>query len=100
MATAFSKALGTGLRFTAMRSLGIGRGFDLTYGLTDASLVNLRNDRARSSHCSQFSYAALYSASAMPMLTSISVTSMSGTPSRGGAVDRYRCFVGVVNSAV
>jgi len=38
MATAFSKALGTGLRFTAMRSLGIGRGFDLTYGLTDASL--------------------------------------------------------------
>ena len=39
MGTAFSKALGTGLRFTGMRSLGIGRGFDLTYGLTDASLT-------------------------------------------------------------
>ena len=37
MATAFSKALGSGLRFSAMTPLGIGRGFDLTYGLSDAS---------------------------------------------------------------
>lgn len=37
MGTAFSKALGSSVRFSAMTSLGIGRGFDLTYALTDAS---------------------------------------------------------------
>jgi hypothetical protein len=37
MATAFSKALGSGLRFSKMTSYGIGRGMDLQYGLTDAT---------------------------------------------------------------
>jgi hypothetical protein len=37
MATAFSKALGSGLRFTGMTPLGIGKGFNLLFGLTDAT---------------------------------------------------------------